>query len=356
MTILSLPQVHQQWLTSQNFPLELQLKEAPLPHSRIQGEGVALCSVSVTHVSTTVSRHHEQTKSWLSGMGSPASSRGRAISALLLIDSDMLNGWRANPGHVGRWNMVCSTPSMPWLWSDIRWQWTNKGKPVVVYGASFVYIPSHQAWTSLSDALAYLASCTEDCIVLVSTPAHPMFSPQPQQGKYYTLLPINSDPSVDWVPVCIFAAATLLKASWEGQSDGMVSHVKLLPCFGLSRRFKTELIEEPILIRGPLWSNTHHVEWDSTNIYCNRQGKLICQEVMVSLGAKIRYTCTGVGFTLPLTLMVCKPNWEDYLDLTKMVNQMGLLPARGRWCPELSIKRGCCHTRGWHCPSDCSAA
>ena len=43
---------------------------------------------------------------------------------------------------------------------------SHKGKPIVVYGASFVNIPAHQARMGLSDALKYLASAWEDCIVL----------------------------------------------------------------------------------------------------------------------------------------------------------------------------------------------
>ena len=43
---------------------------------------------------------------------------------------------------------------------------------------------------------------------------------------------------------------------------------------------------------------------------------------MVSLGTKIRYTCTGPGFTPPLTLMACEPNWEDYLDFGESLHEM----------------------------------
>ena len=131
---------------------------------------------------------------------------------ITLIDSDILNEWRAN---LSMWEvdrslqhswctlaMVCHTLVV-----------SHKGKPVVVYGASFVYIPAHQARTGLLDALNYLAASTEDCIVLVLMPAHAIYSPQLQQGKYYTLLPINNDPTVDQGLVCIFTDATLLKAS-----------------------------------------------------------------------------------------------------------------------------------------------
>ena len=170
-----------------------------------------------------------------------------------------------------------------------------------------MYIPAYQTQAGLSDTLEYLASTTEDGIILVSTPAQLMFPPEPQQGKYYTLLHINGDPSIDCGPVFLFAATTLLKASPEGQPDGMVTHVKLLPCFGSSKRPKTELIEEPVLIRGTLWQNIHFIEWKGNNVYQNRAGKPICQEVTISMGARIKYIHTGIGFIPLLMVMACTP-------------------------------------------------
>ena len=58
-----------------------------------------------------------------------------------------------------------------------------KGQVAVVFGVSFVLIPSHQACTRLSDALSYLKSAKEDCVVLVSTPSKLMYSPQPWGGQ-----------------------------------------------------------------------------------------------------------------------------------------------------------------------------
>ena len=98
----------------------------------------------------------------------------------------------------------------------------------------------------------YLLTAKEDCVILGSMPMHPMFSPQPRQQKYYMLLPINSDPSVDCSPIQILGAATLLTASRAGRSDGMATCVNLPPCFGSSKLPKTEFIEEPGLARGPL--------------------------------------------------------------------------------------------------------
>ena len=83
--------------------------------------------------------------------------------------------------------------------------------PAVVHGASFVYIPTHQARTSLRNALDYPRHSKEDCVVLVSTPTKSTFSPQPWRGKYYTMLPINGDPDADRSPLRTFAAANLLR-------------------------------------------------------------------------------------------------------------------------------------------------
>ena len=57
----------------------------------------------------------------------------------------------------------------------------HKSSPVIVYGASFIYIPTHPARTSLSNALQYLKRSKEDCVILVSTPTKPTYSPQPRR-------------------------------------------------------------------------------------------------------------------------------------------------------------------------------
>ena len=117
----------------------------------------------------------------------------------------------------------------------------------------------------------------------------------------------------------------LLTASREGQSDGMATHVKLLPCFGSSKRVKTELIEEPVLARGPLRKNAHFIKRTGDKVVCNRAGQPICQELQINLdspGSRIKYTCTGLGCVLPLTVMVCVPGWVDYFDLGESLHQM----------------------------------
>ena len=172
-----------------------------------------------------------------------------------------------------------------------------KGQVAVVFGMSFVLIPSHQACTRLSNALSYLKSAKEDCVVLVSTPSKLMYSPQPWGGgKPYTLLPISSDPDIDRGPLHSFAATTLPIGSREGHGSEMPMHVKLLPCFRSSKRVRTELLWEPSLLRGPLWKNTHFIEHNASGVMVpGLTGKPLCQELMVNLagpGGKMEYTST----------------------------------------------------------------
>ena len=129
-----------------------------------------------------------------------------------------------------------------------------KGQVAIVFGASFVLIPSHQACTRLSNALSYLKSAKEDCVVLVSTSSKPMYSPQPWGGggKPYTLLPFSSDPDIDQCPLHSFTATTLPIGSREGHGSEMPMHVKLLPCFRSSKRVRTELLWEPSPAQGPI--------------------------------------------------------------------------------------------------------
>ena len=128
----------------------------------------------------------------------------------------------------------------------------HKVKPAVIFGASLVYIPAHQVRTSLSTALAYLKHAKGDCVILVSMPNQPTYSPQPRGKWYFTLVPINSNPDVDHGPLSSFTVATLHVASHEGRGGDMAVQIKLLLCFGSSKRPKLELIVETVLSRGPL--------------------------------------------------------------------------------------------------------
>ena len=201
-----------------------------------------------------------------------------------------------------------------------------KGKPAVIYGASFVYILAHQAQTSLTDTLSYLRHSKEDCVVLVSTPIKPTYSPQPRRGRYFTMLPINSDWDADRSPLSSFATATFHMASREGRGDNMAICIKLLPSFGSSKRPKMELIMESVLSRGPLWKNTYYMECNSSGkIIQGWNGQPLCQELEISLcalGAKLEYMPTHPGHLAPLTLVACRPGWDNYLDLNETVAEM----------------------------------
>ena len=148
---------------------------------------------------------------------------------ITLIDATILDHWSAHPSV---WEVKPNLQHSQRILAMIRYTLptSHKGNPAVIYGTSFVYIPSHQAQTKLSDALDYLRHSKEDCMVLMSTPMNPTFSPQPSRGKYYTMLPIYGDPDKDRGPLRAFSAATLPVASREGRAD-MAMHIKLPPYF-----------------------------------------------------------------------------------------------------------------------------
>ena len=112
---------------------------------------------------------------------------------ITLIDTEILDDWathssiwevepkRQHSRHV--LTMVCFTLPASY-----------KGQVAVVFGASFVLIPSHQVHTSLSDALSYLKSAKEDCVVLVSMPSKPTYTPQPWGANTILYYPLAVTP------------------------------------------------------------------------------------------------------------------------------------------------------------------
>ena len=244
------------------------------------------------------------------------------IFPITLIDAEILDYWCTHPAM---WEVVHNMQHSRCILAMVRYTLVSgpKGKAAVIYGASFIYIRAHQAQTSLTDALSYLKV---DCVVLVSTPIKPTYSPQPQRGRYFTMLPINSDPDADRGPLGSFATTTLHVASWEGRVDNMAIHIKLLPSFGSSKQPKMELIVESVLSKGPLWKNTHYVERSSSGeIIKGWNGQPLCQELEISLcapGAKLEYMPTCAGHPALLTLVACRPSWDDYLDLNETVAEM----------------------------------
>ena len=97
---------------------------------------------------------------------------------ITLIDTEILDHWCAHPTV---WEMARNMQHSRQVLAIVRHTIPEgpKGKPAVIFGASLVYIPARQARTSLSDALAYLKHAKGDCVILVSMPNQPMYSPQP---------------------------------------------------------------------------------------------------------------------------------------------------------------------------------
>ena len=244
---------------------------------------------------------------------------------ITLIDMEILDDWFACPSvwdvssnlqHARRMMaLVCYTLPTPY-----------KGQPTIVFGASFVFIPTYQAHTNLRNGLTFLKNAKEDSIVLVAMPAKPTYSPQPRKSRYLTLLPISGNPDIDRGPLHVFTTASLPVASKEGRGGDMPVRVKMPSCFGSSKWPKTELMWEPALQRGPLWKNVHYVERNlSGELVKGTTEKPLCQELLINLtgpSGKLEYTPTDRGHPPPLTLAVCHPGWDNYLDLTETVTEM----------------------------------
>ena len=113
---------------------------------------------------------------------------------ITLIDMEILDDWATHPSI---WEVEPKRQHSRRVLAMVHYTLPAryKGQVAVVFGASFVLIPSHQSRTRLSDALSYLKSVKEDCVVLVSMPSKLTYSPQPQGGKPYTLLPISGNPA-----------------------------------------------------------------------------------------------------------------------------------------------------------------
>ena len=109
---------------------------------------------------------------------------------ITLIDTEILDDWAAHPSI---WEVELKKQHSQHVLTMVRYTLPAryKSQVAVVFGALFVLIPSHQVCTSLSDALLFLKSAKEDCVVLVSTPSQPRYSPQPRGANpilYYPLV------------------------------------------------------------------------------------------------------------------------------------------------------------------------
>ena len=97
---------------------------------------------------------------------------------IMLIDTKVLDYWCTHPTV---WEVARNLQHSQWVLAIVRRTLPegNKGKPVVVFGVLLVYIQARQVRTNLSDALSYLKHAKGDCVVLVSMPIKPTYSPQP---------------------------------------------------------------------------------------------------------------------------------------------------------------------------------
>ena len=225
-----------------------------------------------------------------------------------LIDNEVLDEWGAHPTI---WE---AQPKQWHAWrvlAMVRYTLPTgqNHSPAVVYGATFVFIPSRQVHTTLSDALQFLRFAKEDSVVLVSTPKIPAFSPEPKNGQYMTLLPISGNPDIDRGPLHSLATAILPKASNEGAGPKMAVRVKLLPCFGSSKHSRTEMLTEEALTWEPQRQD---------HLRSGRQAHM-SNNIREVGGRWFQNEIHGPGgFGGALN----SGGWEDFHDLAETVNEM----------------------------------
>ena len=244
---------------------------------------------------------------------------------ITLIDTEILDDWFSHPQV---WDVLRDLQHAQHVLALVRHTLPTpyKGQPAIVFGASFIFVPTYQARTNLHDGLTFLKSTKEDSVVLVVMPSKPTYSPQPRRGRYLTLLPISGSPDVDQGPLHTFAAASLPVVSKQGRGGDMSVRVKMPSCFGSSKHPKRELMWEPTLQRGPLWKNIHYLECNPNGEPVKgATGKPLCQELLIHItspSGKLEYTPTDRGHPMPLTLAASHAEWDDYLDLTETVTKM----------------------------------
>ena len=99
---------------------------------------------------------------------------------ITLIDIEVLDYWCTHPTV---WEVARNLQHSRQVLAIVHYTLPegNKGKPAVIFGASLVYIPAHQAQTNLSDTLSYLKCAKGDCVILVSPVAeYPLHGMQEQ--------------------------------------------------------------------------------------------------------------------------------------------------------------------------------
>ena len=113
---------------------------------------------------------------------------------ITLIDTEILDNWAAHPSV---WEVEPNRQHSRHVLTMVRYTLPAryKGQVAIVFGALFVLILSHQVHTSLSDALLYLKCVKEGCVVLVSTPSKPTYSPQLQGANPILYYPFAATPT-----------------------------------------------------------------------------------------------------------------------------------------------------------------
>ena len=159
------------------IPLELQLQEANCRIKLHQSKGRTyyqfLSAMFLQHFPAIMDKQISVDWNTISGIYD-----GTPFFPITLINTEVLDDWFAHPSmlevppsqqHSRRvLAMVLYMLPAPY-----------KGQPAIVFGASFIFIPAHQARTNLCDALMYLKKAKEDCVIMVAMPASPKYSPQP---------------------------------------------------------------------------------------------------------------------------------------------------------------------------------
>ena len=119
---------------------------------------------------------------------------------ITLIDTVILDDWFTHPSV---WDVSSNLEHVRRVLALVRYTLPTpyKGQPAIVFGVSFVFIPTYQAHTNLRDGLTFPKNAKEDSVVLVAMPSKPTYSPQPRRGRYLTLLPISGSPNMDRGPL-----------------------------------------------------------------------------------------------------------------------------------------------------------
>ena len=101
---------------------------------------------------------------------------------ITLIDTEILDDWFAHPSV---WDVSSNLQHAQHALALVRYTLPTpyKGQPAIVFGASFIFIPTYQACTNLCNGLTFLKNAKEDSVVLVAMLAKPTYSPQPRKDR-----------------------------------------------------------------------------------------------------------------------------------------------------------------------------